>query len=179
MIRLLPACLLFLTSCAAPPPSSPVGFDWREFGRRNRGDVDGLVARFACEVVRLGIEPNCDAAGRDRAHRRWGDSSIGTCGHLSRALREALEGAGLGAGVRILGAARLGLDGRPMLDLNCDHAAVAVPRPGGAVVFDLWMEGRERRGFAGFASSPWNAMPQAEWEARMAKLGYALEPDRK
>jgi len=187
------ASLLALIGCAdAPAPARATGvpdYDWRSFGSELAAHADlpaapllraRAVARAtAAELDRLGVLPNFDASGRERARAAFGDAEIGTCGHLARSLAAALRGAGVdGRRVHVLAGMRvrptLGGEARPYLGpdwLNADHAAVVVATPA-PVAFDLWLHGLQRGVFAAFDASPFCGMPTADWLARMRADDY-------
>lgn len=181
--------LLLLSSFAlahGDAPRSPVGYDWAALGRRaalSPTPVRSLAQRVervadavAAELVRLKVAPNTDAAGRERAHRRYGvkHSSIGTCGHLSASLRAALLGAGLPAArVVVVTGLQRNLRGRLALNLNADHAAVLLQGARRDLVFDLWMHGRAGGTFVDWPASRFRAMPFEAWLTVMFKQRYS------
>jgi len=185
--------LLALAGCADTPPAraaaSVPDYDWCAFSSELAAHRDlpaapllrarAVANATAAELDRLGVLPNFDASGRERARTAFGDAEMGTCGHLARSLAAALRGAGVDdrrvhvlAGMRVRPA--LGGEARPYLGpdwFNADHAAVLVAAPV-PMVLDLWLHGRQRGAFAGFDASPFCGMPAADWLARMRADDY-------
>src|SRR5439155_23180378 len=148
----------------APARQDAVTFDWTAYGHALRTHMPKCVAdasalkqihylaeQTADKLAFLGIPPNYDEAGRDRALRKFNDSWLGTCGHTAQCLRQVCGGAGLSPQVcKTLVVLKRGRDGQVPCEINADHAAVVYLHPDGPVVFDLWCDGRTQNNFAGF-----------------------------
>src|SRR5262245_14640715 len=90
--RMLPAFarIVVLLAMASPPErSDAVHFDWVRHGRELRElspktvqkasplkQLDYLAEQTADRLCLLGIDPNYDQAGRERAQRKFNDASI-------------------------------------------------------------------------------------------------------
>jgi dipeptidyl-peptidase-4 len=166
------------------PKPRGIGFDWRRFGEKLRAELPVgpderkaayVAARVAEELDRLGIEPNFDEAGRQRAGQRFGpeNTSLGTCGHTSSCLKETLIGAGIPAD-RVVRVAvlKVRLNGKPRLELNADHASVVFLGKDGPLTFDLWMHGRAKKTFTRFSGTSWDGLKLASWAKCMGEEGY-------
>ena len=172
----------------APARQDAVTFDWTAYGHALRTHMPKCVAdasalkqihylaeQTADKLAFLGIPPNYDEAGRDRALRKFNDSWLGTCGHTAQCLRQVCGGAGFSSkACKTLVALKRGLDGQVPLEINADHAALVYLHPEGPVVFDLWCDGRTQNTFAGFRASVWKGMPAGEWARRMTLEGYTV-----
>lgn len=179
------------TPATAPTPAErfdAVHFDWVMHGRALRehspktlkrasalGQLDYLAEQTADRLCILGITPNYDQAGRDRAQRKFNDSSLGACGHTALCLKKVLCGAGLPEKCcKTLVVLKKTPNGDVPLEINADHAALVYLHPDGPVVFDLWCDGRTQNTFANFRTSIWKGMPAGEWGRRMLLEGYTV-----
>ena len=168
-------------------PLSVSKYSWGRFGKRMQSDsskeiknigkaAKSVAVSVSDELIRLGVEPNFDRKGRRKADEKFGNSSIGICGHVSRAIRNAQIGAGIQPdSVHIItGMKASRLNGRPDLSdvLNLNHAAVLVLSKRGNFVIDLWAHGRDSKTYDGFADSKWLAMPLDRWFNEMLKHRY-------
>jgi hypothetical protein len=186
------AAFLFLMVCVASPPLSaretPVGFDWVDFGKTLRRNLQPEIKRAtplmqihylteqtAEKLWVLGVSPNYDQAGRDRAQRQFAQATLGTCGHTAQCVQQVWRAAGVGESVMVTAVVlKRRSNGQVPPELNADHAAMVYLHPDGPIVFDLWYDGRERQSFAHFRSSVWRGMPLGEWGRRMALEGYTV-----
>jgi len=183
------ARIVVLLAMASPPErSDAVHFDWVRHGRELRElspktvqkasplkQLDYLAEQTADRLCLLGIDPNYDQAGRERAQRKFNDASIGTCGHTALCLKQVWCGAGLPEkSCKTLVVLKKKPNGEVPAEINADHAALVYLHPDGPVVFDLWCDGRTQNTFANFRTSVWKGMPAGEWARRMLIEGYTV-----
>jgi hypothetical protein len=169
------------------PDRKAVDFDWTQFGRKLRAampkdikaastlrQVHYLAEQTGDQLWALGIAPNYDQTGRDRAKKQFGDSTLGTCGHTATCLLRTCLGAGIPeVSLKTAVVVKRGRDGMLVPDdLNADHAVMVFMTPEGGIVFDLWCDGRAQKTFANFRGSIWKGMPVGEWARRMHQEGY-------
>jgi hypothetical protein len=180
--------LVSLSGVPTPAREDPVRFDWLRFGREQRVlmpselkratrlmQVHYLAEQTADKLWTLGIPPNHNQAGRDRAQRTFQDAGLGTCGHTARCLQQVWLGAGIpDSAMAIAVVLKRRANGQIPDELNADHAAMVYLHPDGPVVFDLWCHGRAGQTFVHFRSSTWRGIPLGEWGRRMAQEGYTV-----
>lgn len=187
-LAILLAASLSIAHPSAPARSEPAGFDWLQFGKELRlqmcsevkratplTQIHHLTEQTAGKLWGLSIPPNYDQGGRERAQRRFGVATLGTCGHTATCLQQVWLGAGIpqSAMATAVVLKRRG-NGQLAAELNADHAALVYLHPDGPLVFDLWCAGREHTTFFHFRTSVWKGMPLAEWGRRMALEGYTV-----
>lgn len=180
------AIAVLAAACSSAPDPDP----WRAFANGLAHDRElpaatlprarAVAVAVARELDRRGIDPNFDAAGRERAWKKYGDDRIGTCGHLAGVLGRTLVETGVApsavhtiVGMRVR--PTLGDRPRPYLGrdwLNADHAAVLVIADGETAVFDPWKHGRAHGEFAAFGTSEWCGMSATEWLGQMRADDY-------
>jgi hypothetical protein len=169
-------------------PTTAVNYDWQAFGHAlfkneteaSKSDELAILVADAVsrELDRLGVLPNCDENGRKYAKKKFGlsHSSIGTCGQVSEALKNAFIGAGIQpTNVKIISGLRPNrLNGLPDLSdpWNIDHAAVLYFSEAGPRIYDLWFAGRDQGRYGLLSKSAWRGAPVRLWLKRMRKLGY-------
>lgn len=192
LVALTPSCTgphTSQTQQSLPTLPSTPEFDWEAFGyrtlqlpglKKNREAQIPLVAQAVSrQLAVLGVRPNSDENGRKFASDKFGvsHSSIGTCGHVSRALRRALVGAGVNGSLLEIVTCRkpLRLNGLPDLSdfYNIDHAGLIYFGKDGPVVFDLWFDGITQGTYGRFEYSSWCGASFGYWLQETRKRGYA------
>jgi hypothetical protein len=139
------------------------------------GQLHYLAEQTADKLCFLGIAPNYDQPGRERAQRKFNDASIGTCGYTAHCLQRVWCGAGLPEkSCKTLVVLKRQPNGQVPVEINADHAALVYLHPDGPLVFDLWCDGRTQNTFANFRTSVWKGMPAGEWARRMLLEGYTV-----
>ncbi|MDF1839444.1 MAG: hypothetical protein P1V35_16370, partial [Planctomycetota bacterium] len=172
-------------SIQATPQAVPE-YDWETFGRESglKPGEDEAAAHLVAQAVArkfaaLGILPNFDEAGREYARETFGigNSSIGACGFVSRALRSAFIGAGVDESLLevVTGRKPLRPNGLPDLSdfYNLDHAALIHFGEDGPVIYDLWLHGVSQGQYGGFERSDWCGASIDDWLNEARRLGYA------
>jgi len=98
-----------------------------------------------------------------------GDATRWTCGDHAENIEALFRGMGIKEQMPLISA-----DANSSLPTpNADHGAVAISYGGTLYFFDAWQLAVNGNGtYAGAATSKWNGMEAAAWEAEMKKQGY-------
>jgi len=120
-------------------------------------------ATYCDTLANNNIPVNDDAWNRFQNLVRNGDSGRWTCGDHTKNLGAIFEGMGIRDVVEVEAYAGF-------LD---NHGAPAVVYQGKLCLFDAWQLAHSGNGtYAGSASSKWNCMSMADWEAEMKRQRY-------
>lgn len=147
-------------------------------GPINPAELRQLVSEAVRALADLGVSRNADEEGRARARERFGDSTVGICGHLGRGILESLGIHGCVARHYGLVSANkpLRFNGLPDLSdfYNLDHAAACVLTSEGPRFVEPWLHATTSGSLEAYGDSRHALMTPKEWYGAMRKRGYCF-----
>jgi len=131
-------------------------------------------AKYCDMLAKADVPVNSNLWTRLQSLARNWDASKWTCGDHANNLEAVFRGMGIKESMGMITA-----DADSSLPTpNADHGSLGIPYQGKFYFFDAWQLAVGNGGkYSGAASSKWNGMDSAAWEAEMKKQGYVRFSD--